>query len=116
MKVQKQGLDGTTITAEAKYPIVFTGSGKRFLTSLYYNGSNSFLFVNAAKMWDFKAKNSEINSYTLNIGNISKPFTLSGMKKTGLKASIKFYFVIYNAINTSNILDIYRYLMKEKWY
>ena len=68
LKVEKQDLDGTTIVAEAKYPIIFTGSRKRFLTSLYYNGSNSFLFVNAAKMWDFKAKNSEINSYTLNIG------------------------------------------------
>ena len=40
-----QGLDDTTLTAEAKYPINFTQSGKRFELRLYYNGSNSFLFV-----------------------------------------------------------------------
>ena len=42
-----QGLDDTAITAEAKYPISFTQSRKRFVLSLHYNGSNSFLFVNA---------------------------------------------------------------------
>ena len=41
-----QGSDDTTLTAEAKYPINFTQSGKRFALSPYYNGSNSFLFVN----------------------------------------------------------------------
>ena len=42
-----QELDGTTFTAEAKYPTNFTQSGKRFVLSLHFNGSNSFLFVNA---------------------------------------------------------------------
>ena len=47
-----QGLDDTTITAEAEYPINFTESGKRFV---HYNGSNSF-FVNAVNIYQFKAK------------------------------------------------------------
>ena len=47
-----QGLDDTTLTAEAK--INFTHSGKRFVLSLYYKGSNSFLFINAAKVYKFK--------------------------------------------------------------
>ena len=42
-----QDLDNATITAEAKYPIYFIRSGKRFVLSLNYNGRNSFLFVNA---------------------------------------------------------------------
>ena len=42
-----QGLDDSTLTAEAKYPITLTQPRKRFVLSLYYNGSNSFLFVNA---------------------------------------------------------------------
>ena len=54
-----QGLDDTTLTAEAKYPINFTQSGKRFVLYQYYDGSNSFLFVNATKVYQFKAKNSE---------------------------------------------------------
>ena len=35
-----QGLDDTTLTAEAIYPITFTQPNKRFVLSLYYNGSN----------------------------------------------------------------------------
>ena len=42
-----QGLDDITLTAEAKYPISVTQSGKRFALSLHCNGSNSFLFINA---------------------------------------------------------------------
>ena len=33
---------------------------KRLVLSLHYNGSNSFLFVNATKVYQFKANNSEI--------------------------------------------------------
>ena len=51
-----QGLDFTTVTAEAKYPISFMPSGKRFVLSLYYNGSSRLLFVNATKIYQFEAK------------------------------------------------------------
>ena len=51
-----QGLDDTTLTAEAKYPINFTQPRKRFVLSLHDNGSNNFLFVNAAKSYQFKAR------------------------------------------------------------
>ena len=44
-----QGLDDTTLTAEAKY-IDFTKSGRRLVLSLHHNGSNSFLSVNATKI------------------------------------------------------------------
>ena len=71
-----QGLDDTTLTAEAKYPINFTQSGKRFALSLHYNGSNSFLFVNATNVYQFKAKESEIKDYALFLGKISEDFTL----------------------------------------
>ena len=52
-----QGLEDSTLTGEGKYAINFTWSGKRFVLSLHYNGS--FLFVNATKIYQFKAKNSE---------------------------------------------------------
>ena len=76
-----QGLDGTTFTAEAKYPINKTQSGKRFVLGLFYNGSNSFLFVNATKVYQFKAKNSEIKDYALFLGNVLKYFTIIKEKK-----------------------------------
>ena len=67
-----QALDNTTLKAEAKYPINFTQPNKRFVLSLHYNGSNSFSFVDATKIYQFKAKNSEIKDYALCLGNISK--------------------------------------------
>ena len=56
-------------------------SGKRFVLSLHYNGSISFLYDNATKVYQFKAKGSEIKNYTLCSGNISKDFTINYMKK-----------------------------------
>ena len=55
-----QGLDDTTLLPKAKYPVNFTQSGKRFVLSLHYNGKNSFLFANARKIYQFKAKHSEM--------------------------------------------------------
>ena len=51
-----QGLDDTTLLAEAIYPINFTQPNNRFVLSLHYNGSNSFSFVNATKIYQFKLK------------------------------------------------------------
>ena len=53
-----QRLDDSTLKAEAKYLTNFTQSGKTLVLSLHYNGSNSFLFVNAAKVYQVKAKTS----------------------------------------------------------
>ena len=87
-----QGLDDTTLKAKAIYPINFTQPNKRFVLSLHYNGSNSFLFVNARKIYQFKAKNSEIKDYALCLGNISKDFTIKNMTKTELKGVVNFFF------------------------
>ena len=55
-KILTQRLDDTTLTAEAKYPINLTQSGKWFVLSLYYNGSNGFLFGDATTIYQLKAK------------------------------------------------------------
>ena len=54
-----QGLDDATLTAKAKYSINFTESNRNLCLRFHYNGSNSFLFVNATKIYQFKAKDSE---------------------------------------------------------
>ena len=68
-------------TAGAIYHINFTQSNNRFVLSIDYNGSNNFSFVNATKIYQLKAKNSEIKEYALCLGNISKDFTIDKMKK-----------------------------------
>ena len=86
-----QGLDDTTLTAEAIYPINFTQPNKRFVLSLHYNGSNTFLFVSATKIYQFKSKICEVKDYSLCLGNISKDFTINNMEKTGLKGVVNFF-------------------------
>ena len=82
-----------TLTAEPKYPINFTQSEKRFVLSLYYNGRSSFLFVNATKVYQFKAKNPEMKDYSLCLGNVSKVSTINNMKKKNkIKRNYKIYF------------------------
>ena len=60
-----QELDDTALSAEAKYRINFTESNRKFVLSLAYNGSNNFLFVNATKIYQLKANDSEIKKYPL---------------------------------------------------
>ena len=98
-----QGLDDTTLTAEAKYPINFTQPNKRFVLSLHYNGSNSFVFVNTTKLYKFKAKKSDMKDYALCLGNVSKDFTLNNMKKTGLAGFLNVSSVDFNPIDTNDI-------------
>ena len=109
-----QGLDDTTLTTEVKYRINFTQSRKRFVLSLHYNGSNTFLFVNATKTYQFKAKTSEIKDYALCLGNISKDFKINN-RKTGLKGVVNFFSIDFNLIDTNDILGSHKYLMKRTY-
>ena len=43
-------------------------------------------------------------------------FITKNMKKAGFKESLKCFFVYFNPIDTNNILDVHRYLMKGKKY
>ena len=95
------------------YSINFTKEKTKFYLSLHYNGANSFLFVNGTEIIKFKAKDSEINSYELCLGNISKDWSVDNMKKTSLKGCLYDFRVDYNATAISDIIDIHKYLMEK---
>ena len=76
-----QGLDDTTLTAKAQYSINFSRSNRKFCLSLHYNESNSFLLVNATKIYQFKARDFEIKKIPLVFRKYSKNFTVNNMKK-----------------------------------
>ena len=80
---------------------------------LHYNEINSFLFANATKIYQFKAKQSELKDYTLCLRNISKDFTINNMKKMGLRGVVKLFSVDFNTIDANDTLDIHKYLMKR---
>ena len=106
-----QGLDNATLIAQAKYPINFTQPRKRFALSLHYNRSISFLFVDATKIYQFKAKISEIKRLYIYLCNISNDFAINNIKETPLKG---IFSVEFNPIDANNILDIHRCLIKGK--
>ena len=60
-----QWLDDTTLLAEFQYSINFLRSNRKFSLSSHYNESNLFLFVNATKIYQCKAKRSEIKKISL---------------------------------------------------
>ena len=65
------------------------------------------------KIYQFETKDSEINTYPLCLGNISKDFTVDNMKKNGLYGYAYDFSVDYESFDVDDILDMYKYLMKK---
>ena len=61
-KSTTQELDDTTLAVEAQYLINFSRPKIKFSLSLHFNCQNSFLFANPSKIYQLKAKNSEIKN------------------------------------------------------
>ena len=93
-----QRLDNTALNAEPQYSINFTKQGKKFCLSLHYNESNSYLFVNAVKMHQLKAKDSKLNARPVCLGNISEDFAVDNMKQTGLNRYVYHFSLIIEAL------------------
>ena len=73
----------------------FTVDNKKFCLSFHYNGDSNYLFVNGKEIINFKAKDSEIVSYTLCLGGLSKDFGVGYMKTTGLIGYIYDFSIDY---------------------
>ena len=71
-----KGLDNPSLIAKAQYSINFSRSNRKLCFSLHYNGSNSFLFVNATKIYQIKARDSQIKIYPSCFGNNSEDFSV----------------------------------------
>ena len=83
-----QGLRENSLSAEKMYSIDFTKFNTKFCLSLHYNASNSYLFVNGTEIHKFTAKDFIIFPYNLCLGNVSKDFSASNMKKTAFNGYI----------------------------
>ena len=96
-----QGLEHT-LSAEKMYLINFTENNKKLCLSLFYNGANSYLFVNGTKIYKLKAKFWNCSS-PLCLGNISKDSLVDNMKKTGLNVYVYDFSVDWDAIADDDI-------------
>ena len=72
------------------------------------------MFVNGVEIIKFKVKDSEIIPNVLCLGNVSKDFSTSNMKKTGLYGTVYDFSVDYGAVLVDNILNIHKYLIKKR--
>ena len=107
-----QGLGEHSLSAEKMYLIKFTKVDTKFYLSLHYNGANSYLLVNGKKIRKFTAKDSMIVPNNLCLGNVSKDFLASNIKKTRFNGYIYDFSVDHDLIDVDDILDIHKYLMK----
>ena len=78
---------------------------------MYYNGGNSYLFVNGTEICKFKAKDSVIVGSPLCLGNISKDWSTANMKKTGLTGYVYDFSSDYNAVTLDN-MKIFSFVKK----
>ena len=95
------------------YSINFTVTKKKFCLSLHYNGANSYLFVNGTEIYKFKAKDSEIVTTPLCLGNFSKDWSLDNMNKTEFNGYVYDFSVDYDATDVHDMLDVHKYLIEK---
>ena len=107
-----QGINDTTIYAEKLFHNNFTELGEKFILSLHYNGDNSYLFANGRQELKFKAKDDQLITEKLCLGNLSDQWTKSESEKTGVYRTIYDFVVDYKPIfRINHIYDMHRYLM-----
>ena len=107
-----QGLGEHSLTTEIMYSVNFTDHGEKYCLSLHYNGAKSYLFVNGTEIIKFEAKDSEIVTTPLCLGNISKDWSVDNMKDTGWNVYVYDFSVDYDATDV-DVVDIHKYLMKK---
>ena len=106
------GLGENSLTAEKMYSINFSATGRKFYLSLHYNRANSYLFVNGTEMIKFKAKDSELTSTLMCLGNNSNDFSVTWKKQDYMELFMSFS-VDYGVTSVDNILNIHKYLIKK---
>ena len=62
----------------------FYKAAEEILFNWFYDGMKSYIFVNAAEIYKFKAKESEVNAFPLCLGDTFRNFSVNSIKKTGL--------------------------------
>ena len=80
---------------------------------MYYNGANSYSFVNGTETYKFKAKDSEVSVGPICLGNISKDWSVDDMNKTGFTGYVYDFSVDYKTIAVDDIESIHKYLMEK---
>ena len=103
------------LTVEKMYSINFTVTRKKFCLNLYYNGENSYIFINGTEIYKFKAKNSETVIGPICLENISKDWSVDNMKITGFAGYVYDFSGDYDPTAIDAINNIHTYFMKKNY-
>ena len=88
--------------------INFAVRKKKFVSSLHYDGTNSYLFVNGTEIYKYKAKDCQIIANPLCLGNISRDWSTDNMKRTGFTGYLYDFSAGYNYIGVDDIKNIHK--------
>ena len=81
---------------------------------MHFNADNSYLFVNGKEIFKIKADNKNVNFPTqFCLRRISDGFCATESREVSLNGNVYYFSVDYNYIDTSDILNIHKYLMTE---
>ena len=69
--------------------------------------------MNDTEIYKFKAKDSEIVTSPLCLGNISKDWSTDNLKKAVFNGYVYDYSLDYVATDVDDIKDVHKYLMKK---
>ena len=106
------GINGSFGSPDKEFSLNFIKARTNFCLSLNYNGDNSYLFVNEKEIFKFKASNGSVNFPTwFYLGSICDGFHATVSREESLGGNEYDFSVNYNAIDKSDILDTYKYLI-----
>lgn len=107
-----QEQDDALLTPENEHSLNFSEQHKKNCLSFHYNRMNSHLFVNIVKIYKSEAKGSVINAASLYLRNVSKYSLFNNMKRLAFMDMFQI-LVDFDVIAADEILDIYKYSMKN---
>ena len=105
-------INSKTVGVKASYKNNISATASKIILNLHYK-ENSYIFSNGHKITDFKAKDSEINDDPICLGNISKEFSKSDTKKTGLHGVVYYFSVDHEPTSVYDIVKIHKYLENQ---
>ena len=104
--IGKEPTQGLEHTDSRKNVFHYFYCDKKNCLGLYYNGANSYLFVNGTeiyKLLQFRYVQEKILKY----------WSVDNMNKTGFTGYIYDFSADYDAITVDDVKDIHKYLMKK---
>ena len=108
------GINGSFGSPENKFNINFTKANTKFCMISHYNADNSYSFVNGKEIFNSKADNKNVNFPTqFCLGSISNGFSVSKSREVSFDGYVYDSSVDYNSVDTSDTLDIHKYLMTK---